>query len=372
MTQVHVFDFDGTLFYSPTPDPHVVGEVHGSLKVSYDKASGGGKASPTVNECFSSSNTLFNRLNCAKCDGGLGWFQSLSSLSPPHVPAQPSEKEWYVPSVLERLRRLGSEKERSPDKIFLYVLTGRDVKYTARIEELLKHVGVFPSLDGVILKPTETFGTVKYKLNTFVKLAATHAASHMYYYEDRPRQGARLLAGMQAFVSSYFPSSAGVVEAYWLTEDEHTPLPYSGDRSPCQRATLLELVDQNGKEEASAVNYGTRWVSTFQYTTSSSEGDFDDIGIAYVNDPTIIRFVKSSSFHFIMLLVPPEHEARCTSILDKGALSSLLVSLLRERDVYDATGQQGRGGGGGGYHRGRGRGHGAKRGRGRGYHHSYQ
>lgn len=86
----------------------------------------------------------------------------------------------------------------SQDDIKLFILTGRDEKYRARIEHLLAHAEILPSITKVFLKPFETAGTVRYKLDTFMHLIEQYKPSHVYYYEDRLEQGGKLLLGVRA------------------------------------------------------------------------------------------------------------------------------------------------------------------------------
>lgn len=221
--ELHIFDFDGTLFNSPAPREAQVRAEHGAHMVG--------------------------RLTQPMESGGLGWFQSLATLCPPTVPECPDEGRWFVTPVVERLRALcrdndnngkenpnhtvastaddgGDDEEgihrdgtghntassgnvnnsntTTNGSVACYVLTGRDEKYRARIEALLAQAGLLPLLSGVFLKPTETAGTVKYKLGTFLALVRQHSPSRVVYYEDRPEQGGKLYAGIRALQDAYY------------------------------------------------------------------------------------------------------------------------------------------------------------------------
>lgn len=154
-----VFDFDGTIFRSPAPNPNV-----------HDKR-------------------LFRQLD-QPCPHGLGWFQHLATLSPPFVPESPHPtSSWYVQEVVAAMHK------RRADGDVIIVLTGRDEKFRQRVEHLASLVGV--TVDIVMLKPTETYGTVKYKIEALAQLMIDGKPLSITYYEDRPQQGERLLSCMQ-------------------------------------------------------------------------------------------------------------------------------------------------------------------------------
>ena len=64
---LNIFDFDGTLFKSPLPNPRLW------------------------------SSDLIAKLKAQPCEKGLGWFQDPITLSPPYVPATPGPEWWNLP-----------------------------------------------------------------------------------------------------------------------------------------------------------------------------------------------------------------------------------------------------------------------------------
>ncbi|CCW68316.1 unnamed protein product [Phytomonas sp. Hart1] len=200
--EIHIFDFDGTLFFSPTPERRFVCAQYGARVL--------GK--------------LFNPLSSS----GYGWFQSLSTLSPPAVPAEPAESQWYITPVVNWFRALIAGKTSSCNENrdrqhqyvnsencahehvngdcavqrLFFVLTGRQEGFRRRIEHLLDHVGLFQHIEHVFLKPHEGIGTAEYKLNIFFDLILKWKPQRVFYYEDRYDQAAKLLEGMEQLQSA--------------------------------------------------------------------------------------------------------------------------------------------------------------------------
>lgn len=197
--ELHIFDFDGTIFNSPTPSARL-------------KTTQGSR--------------VYGQLMRPLQDNGLGWFQSLSTLSPPAVPEKPEEEKWYIAPVLARIRQLNERRRDDklrgdPESVQVYVLTGRDEKYRRRITALLDNVGLLGIMNGVFLKPSETYGTVKYKLETMYTLLAKHQPTQAFYYEDRMEQGQKLLGGIRRLsdVVNKKSSGTGFVSTLMLHPD---------------------------------------------------------------------------------------------------------------------------------------------------------
>lgn len=216
MVELHIFDFDGTLFFSPTAE---AAALEAALKLRSPSAT---DAAALVDTPEVAAKKLHGLLRNPVSTGGLGWYQSLLTLSPPAVPARPEEGTWYVQPILAHMRAIvaarnamlqkkrrttvvgagGKSTSAGPDGAtdempLLYVLTGRDTKYHDRIWTLLQHVGLDTEVEDVLLKPHETAGTVKYKLNQFFSLIQYHQPNRVFYYEDRVEQGGRLLEGVR-------------------------------------------------------------------------------------------------------------------------------------------------------------------------------
>ena len=131
MTEIHIFDFDGTLFKSPHPP-----------KGWTD-----------------------------------GWWANTRSLAPPCVPEKVSSDWWNRP-VANELR----ESMRRPDVVTI-VMTGRLERFRKRISKLLSSAGLAP--DELMLSPGG-MATSQYKKQhmrwLFSQFPATRA---VHFWEDR-------------------------------------------------------------------------------------------------------------------------------------------------------------------------------------------
>ncbi|GET88772.1 hypothetical protein, conserved [Leishmania tarentolae] len=229
MVELHIFDFDGTIFYSPVVDPNALAAA---LVSSGDLG---------AEDAAAAAKRLHGELRSPVPCGGLGWYQSLSTLSPPAVPERPAEATWFVEPILAHIRAIVERRntlvnERHPhvgtqpmaptvDVPLIYVLSGRDVKYHDRIWTLLQQVGLDKEVEDVLLKPSETAGTVKYKLNHFFSLIRYHRPARVFYYEDRIEQGRALLEGMRVLeevlyrnVSDTQNSTVNGINGYWKAD----------------------------------------------------------------------------------------------------------------------------------------------------------
>ncbi|KAJ9443244.1 hypothetical protein DIPPA_51862 [Diplonema papillatum] len=140
---LHVFDFDGTLFRSPVPNP----ELYTTQEIGTLKGNG-------------------------------GWFHLPATLNPPVVPVEPGEEFW-IPSA-----RQAAEKALSDLDSDAILLTGRSTLYRNRIIEITKSAQLhFPQY---FLKPAgET--TVKWKKEVITQLVEAKPYERILIYEDRHR-----------------------------------------------------------------------------------------------------------------------------------------------------------------------------------------
>ncbi|KAF8285726.1 hypothetical protein TcYC6_0032650 [Trypanosoma cruzi] len=278
--ELHVFDFDGTIFYSPKPSARLK-KTHGG--------------------------NVYAKLMRPLQDNGLGWFQSLSTLSPPAVPKSPPIQDWYVAPVLRRLKEL---KQRQSDALAtgasecvkIFVLTGRDEKFRSRIEELLTHAGLCDMMSAVFMKPHETYGTVKFKLETFYTLIARNRPNHVYYYEDRAEQGQQILDGIRMLSHAVHPNTPESFYVYSvILEETGAVCPFSqeekNERGPCAPAL--------------------RWWEETKRRASP--------------DP----LSSIALFTFTVLLVDPILAARSECSLTANAEDTLLSQLRYEREAYE-------------------------------------
>lgn len=374
--ELHIFDFDGTLFNSPTP----------SLAQAERFFPGHGSRL-----CQQLINSVWN--------GGYGWFQNLHTLEPPAVPRNPNLGEWYVTPVLEHLKtllrasleengslhdkggvveaRVDPDRQRSttngagplhsssssssssfavergpPSRLF-FILTGRDRKFTARIMELLEHAGVLSSLEGVFLKPHESYGTVRFKLETFADLIQQYCPQRVWYYEDRPEQGGKLLEGIRSLQKILGDAGALLEEeevSFQTKGAEPTPVsvpieekkipsmktvcaarafPFEAVKNglqPCAPELSWRFFFQGNQQKAEkAKRYGDRWAESYLQghrmldNTSGPRGNQKIAGRLQIAPNT--RFKE---FEFIMVLLEPVLGLGGETVLSDEAFSQLM------------------------------------------------
>lgn len=150
-----VFDFDGTLFRSPSPSQAAIA-----------------KYGPDIHQ------PVFA--------GGLGWFQHKATLSVPFVPEKIDRKDekWFIQPTVEAY--LAAKREGHVTAI----LTGREEHFRSRITQLVNDAGM--TFDHIFLKQELRGGTVAFKVDVFAKLIAQYQPSKIAYYEDREDQGAKI------------------------------------------------------------------------------------------------------------------------------------------------------------------------------------
>jgi len=135
-TDLHVFDFDGTLFRSPGPPP-------GTPREEQD-----------------------------------AFWHDPSSLRGELVPAEPNEN-WYVENVVEAFRRA----RKNPANVVV-VMTGRSEPLRRRVREILQKAGLHP--DEIVLKSREDTTTREYKLKEMRRLLDDHPdVKKVHFWEDR-------------------------------------------------------------------------------------------------------------------------------------------------------------------------------------------
>jgi len=145
---VNIFDFDGTLFRSPVPNPKL-----------WD-------------------NSLIGKIHSTTDQSGLGWFQDIITLSHPYVPLYPEEK-WYVAEVKEKVL----ESMKDPTAITV-LLTGRTVQYQSMIKRIVDHAGL--QFDEYGLKPGPEVTTLNFKIDFIAKLVSKYQPYRLVLWEDRP------------------------------------------------------------------------------------------------------------------------------------------------------------------------------------------
>ncbi len=122
--EVNIFDFDNTLFRSPTPNPKLWNRKFiGSLKADLK-------------------------------DNGLGWFQSPITLSPKYI-----DQDNFIESTVEKV----IESMNNPNAVTV-LLTGRNTEFTDLVKGLLSKRGL--EFDYVGLKPTTGgLSTINFKFS---------------------------------------------------------------------------------------------------------------------------------------------------------------------------------------------------------------
>lgn len=281
---LHIFDFDGTIFLSPTPCKKIVSNLFG--------------------------NDMIGKLRCPVECGGLGWFQSVHSMCFPAVPVDPDLNQWYIPAMLARIRevslnehtrrksgitttfncaeenytgiapdsqqrekyrehyhesdhpsvsksKLAQENFHTQNLSHCFVLTGRDVKFRDRINYLLAHAGIRSCFTDVLLKPSETAGTVRFKLDTILCLVQKYKPNSVFYYEDRYEQGGHIAEGIRGLLYLLYPKIEPDIRLRLLTFN---------DRNICPLETNLHDLSS---ETRSSVNspFDDEYTSTLSVQT---------------------------------------------------------------------------------------------------------
>eukprot|EP00906_Rhabdomonas_costata_P006066 RCo008939 len=185
--QLDIFDFDGTLFRSPEPNPSIWGK--------------GG----------------IGRMMNPVLQGGLGWFQDLRTLLPPMVEEHP-DTTWFHPTVLEAAHR----SLRDPSHVAV-ILTGRTVPFEARIAGICASAGL--TFHSVHCKTSPALSTMKFKQQAIRGLIDVHRPACVQMWEDRPhhkRQFLRFLGELRALgkISSFCVVDFDVEPRYADEEDE--------------------------------------------------------------------------------------------------------------------------------------------------------
>lgn len=148
VSEVNIFDFDGTLFRSPEPNftkwsSEAVGKLKGHPR-----------------------------------DRGLGWFQEVITLSAPYVPVAPGE-EWWNQQLVKRVR-----ESMASESAVTVLLTGRTESYRENIQTLISHLNL--AFDVVGLKSPPEMKTMEFKKEFIDGLVAKYKPRKINMWEDRP------------------------------------------------------------------------------------------------------------------------------------------------------------------------------------------
>ncbi len=130
--ELHLFDFDGTMFRSPPPPAET------------DHAN---------------------------------WWVSVESLTPPFVPEVP-DHEWWVSSTVNQARESCADPN-----VVCVLCTGREETFRERIQQLLHDHGL-SGFDQVILKPDASYDTTNYKCEVMAGLHDRFGFSRIQVWED--------------------------------------------------------------------------------------------------------------------------------------------------------------------------------------------
>jgi len=148
---LNIFDFDGTLFKSPVPNPS-----------RWDS-------------------NLIGKFKSTKEQGGLGWFQDIETLSEPYVPILPGD-DWFEPHVRQAV--LDSMND---DNSHTVLLTGRTVIYQTLVESFIKHAGLV--FDACGFKPSsldeEHLPTMTFKRDFIKNMIDVYKPGKVRIWEDR-------------------------------------------------------------------------------------------------------------------------------------------------------------------------------------------
>jgi hypothetical protein len=146
---LNIFDFDGTLFRSPAPNPQI-----------WDSS-------------------LIGKIKSAIDQSGLGWFQDVVTLSPPYVPEHPTD-EWYVSDIKQQVL----DSMNDPACVTV-LLTGRSVKYLEIIKNLIAPAGLV--FDEMGLKPGPEVTTMDFKVQFIATMVTKYQPFRLCLWEDRPQ-----------------------------------------------------------------------------------------------------------------------------------------------------------------------------------------
>jgi len=148
---LNIFDFDGTMFRSPVPNPSLwEGKMIGKLKDM-----------PSTN--------------------GYGWFQDIVTLSEPAVPKNPGMEWWNDIIVKEVIKSIEDPNARTS------LLTGRTEVFMDQIKSFAAAAGL--KFDDYGLAPSlRQESTMQFKQSFIRKLIATHDPREINIYDDRPKQ----------------------------------------------------------------------------------------------------------------------------------------------------------------------------------------
>jgi hypothetical protein len=179
--ELHIYDFDGTIFRSPAPHPTLIAQN--------------------------------DRLTQPVFAGGLGWFQEEAGMLPPFVPELPPvDDTWYVMDTVRQFHKSIS------DGHHVIVLTGREHRqFERRVRQLLDNAGMKPH--ELALKPHPRGGTVAAKTEVMLRVAAKELPSHLLIIDDREEQGLKLQASVTDAVKKHFGSTAAPPVALLMVRD---------------------------------------------------------------------------------------------------------------------------------------------------------
>ena len=152
MVKLCVFDFDGTLFRSPVPNEAVLGKGVADHVAARWQA------------------------------GGLGWFQSPLSLTPPFVPDIP-DAAWFDPWVLRAMQRAVAEGH------VVAVMSGREQCCELRMQRIVA-AAVLTTAVVVRCRPQATSSIAAFKVDMGLQMirefAESRGITHAVFYDDDP------------------------------------------------------------------------------------------------------------------------------------------------------------------------------------------
>jgi len=146
---LNIFDFDGTIFHSPTPNAHL-----------WDKQ-------------------FFAELLNSTEKGGYGWFENVLTLSPPFVPFPPPVAMFNASVVAEI-----TESHRNPTAITVF-LTGRKEYFGTIIKNILSSQNLHFQHYGFKPSDQRELQTIDFKTDYIKKLIQKYDPSFVQIWEDR-------------------------------------------------------------------------------------------------------------------------------------------------------------------------------------------
>ena len=264
---IAIFDFDGTLFNSPTPN-----------RERLDKR-------------------LYGRLMAQPDQKGLGWFQTPITLSPEVT----TDIGFTFNTGVAESARLTLD---DPHTITV-LLTGRSVAFNDRIRSLCSEEGLF--FDEVILKPGSNITTGQFKTKEIERLISKYNPNTVDIWEDRDKHVSLFndllsrhpsIVGTVHKVSSHEPSLPPAIEdsVIEILKETHGIVLESAGRKVNYYGVLLNKESSSKLKELFADSIDPSWKITADHMTIVGGWNFSKF-------PEIVEYCKTHLHQDVKLTV---------------------------------------------------------------------